>query len=903
MDTRTIISNYLRKTDWRVKENANTGYSFSGLALRMSEDAIADYMLNTVYTQELKEASDNCYIKIHDSGYCCTYCVGHDLKKLLNEGLNGVPNKVNTAPPKHMNSAVNIMVNYLGIMQMESAGAQAFPNFSVLLAPFAKADNEDYDTIKQHIQNFIYHMNISNRWGAQAVFSNITLDFSVPSYLKGTTPLVGGKDAAFTYDDCVEEMNMINKAVFEIMKDGDASGQPFAFPIITVDITKDFPWDSEISKLVFKTTAKYGLPYFQNYIGSDLDPEDVLAMCPMTGDTEVIVKSKQKGITLRPIQEVYNTYKQHQTEYQTWTPGGWAYAIPTKQKKQKIYELTLSNGFKIKLGENHLQPIKGGKTVQIKDIVDSKEDIWIPFSNQTWNNTTKGCYDWYAGYVIGAFLGDGTLSEDEVVFSLSSEEKDDSTERDIRYFFESLGYKVKRTTIGGLRNVRVKGKLTEFIRRYVKGKYAHTKELTNHAFDTAFSFRNGIIDGHLATDGAKDRRRIYTTSPKLATQICEILSSTGNKWLQTNIDTRPIQDKYRLPGQKNTERKPLYRIDCPQRVKYGDYFDWGFEPTLGYHFNFYKLRKIEEVQKDLELYCFEVDNEDSLFTLASGMVTHNCRLQVDKRELQKHTGGLFGSGISTGSLQVVTLNLPKYAYEAKGNVGKFFELIRKHAELAKELHEIKREFLNKQMEYGLYPYMKRYIKSFDTFFSTIGIVGGNEACLNLIGQDISTYEGKKLMVNTLKYLRELIADFQEETGHMYNLEATPAESTAYKLARFDKAQYPDIVTSGTDETPYYTNSTHLKGDLEIDIPDLIEHQESLQNLYNSGTVLHFYLGEQIKSWRSCMKLVKRIATNSTIPYFSITPTFSVCPICGYITGEHEFCPNGHSEEEVEKYMR
>jgi len=557
VDTRTIISNYLRKTDWRVRENANTGYSFSGLALRMSEDAIADYMINTVYTQELKEASENCYIKIHDSGYCCTYCVGHDLKKLLNEGLNGVPNKVNTSPPKHMNSAVNIMVNYLGIMQMESAGAQAFPNFSILLAPFAKNDNEDYDTIKQHIQNFIYHMNISNRWGAQAVFSNITLDFSVPSYLKGTTPLVGGKDAEFTYDDCIEEMNMINKAVFEIMKDGDASGQPFAFPIITVDITKDFPWDSEISKLVFKTTAKYGLPYFQNYIGSDLDPDDVLAMC--------------------------------------------------------------------------------------------------------------------------------------------------------------------------------------------------------------------------------------------------------------------------------------------------------------------------------------------------------CRLQVDKRELQKHTGGLFGSGISTGSLQVVTLNLPKYAYEAKGNVGKFFELVKKHATLAKELHEIKREFLNEQMKYGLYPYMKRYIGSFKTFFSTIGIVGGNEACLNLIGQDISTYEGKKLMENTLKYLRELIADFQEETGHMYNVEATPAESTAYKLARFDKKQYPDIITSGTEETPYYTNSTHLKVDVDVDIPDLIEHQESLQLLYNSGTVVHFYLGEQIKSWRSCMKLVKRIATNSAIPYFSITPTFSVCPLCGYVTGEHEFCPNKHSEEELEKH--
>lgn len=557
MDVKKVIEGYINSTDWRVKENANTAYSFSGLSLRLSEDAIEEYMLNNIFTPEIKDAHTKCYIKLHDAGFNSIYCVGHDMRKILNEGLNGVKGKISTVPPKHLNSAMNILVNYLGISQMEAAGAQAFNNFSTFLAPYVKVDNLSYEVVKQNIQNFVYHSNTNNRWGSQSVFSNVTLDFSCPEMFKKDKPLIGGKEVDFTYGDCDKEIDMVNRALFEVMMAGDSAGAPFTFPIITVNVTKDFNWESESAKLMFKATAKYGTPYFQNFINSNLSPDDTYSMC--------------------------------------------------------------------------------------------------------------------------------------------------------------------------------------------------------------------------------------------------------------------------------------------------------------------------------------------------------CRIQLDKRELKKHTGGLFGNGSATGSYQVITLNLPKYAYEAKGNIGKYYELIKKYALIAKEAHEIKRKMINENMERGLFPYLKRYLGNFNNFFCTIGIVGGNEACINLIKKDITTPEGKQLMLDTLKYIRELIADFQEDTGHLYNLEATPAESTAHKLAKYDKQQYPDIFTSGVSGAEYYTNSTALPVNVDYDIPTILEHQEELQTLYNSGTVIHFYLNEEIKDWKTAMKLVKRIASNSKIPFFSLNPLYSVCPICKYVSGVHKYCPNEHSKEELESH--
>lgn len=552
MDVKNVIDGYISQKDWRTKENANTGFSFSGLSLRLTEDAVEEYILDHLLPKEVSIAHKTCYIKIQDCGFLSGYCIGHDLRKLIKDGLNGVPGKINTAPPKHLSSLINIMVNFLGISQMEFAGAQAFSNFDTLIAPFIKADNLTYEQTKQNIQNFIFHMNIPNRWGLQNPFSNITIDIKCPEMFEDKPAIVGGKKQPFTYKDCQKEMDMVNQAMFEVFSDGDAAGAPFTFPIVTINLTKDFDWESQISKLIFRTTSKYGLPYFQNFCNGDLTPEDVYSMC--------------------------------------------------------------------------------------------------------------------------------------------------------------------------------------------------------------------------------------------------------------------------------------------------------------------------------------------------------CRLRLDKRELIKKTGGIFGAGVSTGSLRVITLNLPKIAYEANGSVGKFYEGIKKYCLLAKDAHEIFRKTLNGLTDMGLYPYFKRYYGSFDTFFSTIGVVGGNEACLNLVKKDILSTEGKWFMVNTLKYIRELIADFQEQTGNLYNLEATPAESTAYKLAIYDKKQYPDIITSGTPDAPYYTNSTHYPVGSDLDFISAIEHQQELQNLYTSGTVLHFFLGEDIKNWRTCANLVKRIATNSTLPYFSITPSFSVCPVCGYLSGVHHYCPNNHKQQ-------
>ena len=557
LDYKDVVNGYVKVEDWRVKENSTVTYSVGGLILSNSGAVTANYWLSEIYDQEIADAHRNADIHLHDLSMLTGYCAGWSLKQLLLEGLGGIPGKITSSPAKHLSVLCNQMVNFLGIMQNEWAGAQAFSSFDTYLAPFVKVDNLSYPEVKKCIESFIYGVNTPSRWGTQAPFSNITLDWTVPDDMAEMNAIVGGKEMDFKYKDCKKEMDMVNKAFIETMIEGDANGRGFQYPIPTYSITRDFDWsDTENNRLLFEMTAKYGTPYFSNYINSDMKPSDIRSMC--------------------------------------------------------------------------------------------------------------------------------------------------------------------------------------------------------------------------------------------------------------------------------------------------------------------------------------------------------CRLRLDLRELRKKTGGYFGSGESTGSIGVVTINMPRIAYLAKDEED-FYRRLDHMMDISARSLKVKREVITKLLDGGLYPYTKRYLGSFENHFSTIGLVGMNEAGLNArwIGKDMTHPETQEFTKQVLNHMRERLSDYQVQYGDLYNLEATPAESTSYRLAKHDVERYPDIKTaSGDCGTPYYTNSSHLPVGYTADVFDALDIQDDLQTLYTSGTVFHAFLGEKLPDWKSAAKLVKTIADNYKLPYYTISPTYSICKDHGYLTGEHFTCPVCGKEAEV-----
>ena len=558
VDYKAIIDNYLNVNDWRVKENSTVTYSVGGLILSNSGAVTANYWLSEIYDDEIGNAHRNADIHIHDLSMLTGYCAGWSLKQLIQEGLGGVPGKITSAPAAHLSTLCNQMVNFLGIMQNEWAGAQAFSSFDTYLAPFVKVDNLSYKEVKQCIQSFIYGVNTPSRWGTQSPFTNITLDWTVPNDLAELNCIVGGKEMDFKYKDCKAEMDMVNKAFIEVMVEGDANGRGFQYPIPTYSITRDFDWsETENNKLLFEMTAKYGTPYFSNYINSDMEPSDVRSMC--------------------------------------------------------------------------------------------------------------------------------------------------------------------------------------------------------------------------------------------------------------------------------------------------------------------------------------------------------CRLRLDLRELRKKSGGFFGSGESTGSVGVVTINLPRIAYLAKDEAD-FYARLDKMMDISARSLKVKRDVITKLLDAGLYPYTKRYLGTFNNHFSTIGLVGMNEVGLNAkwLQADMTTEKTQQFAKDVLNHMRTRLSDYQELYGDLYNLEATPAESTAFRLAKHDLKYYPDIITAGRKEgeTPYYTNSSHLPVGYTQDIFTALDMQDELHTLYTSGTVFHAFLGEKLPDWQSCASLVKKIASNYRLPYYSISPIYSICKNHGYIAGEAFTCPECGEEAEV-----
>jgi ribonucleoside-triphosphate reductase len=542
------VDEYVDQLDWRVKANANLGYSLGGLILNLSGKVVANYWLNRIYTSKIADAHINGFIHIHDLDMLCGYCAGWSLRNLLQEGFNGVGGKAEASPAKHLSTAFSQVVNFLGTLQNEWAGAQAFSSFDTYMAPFVRKDNLNYEIVYQEMQSFIYNLNVPTRWGTQTPFTNLTFDWTCPDDLKPQNPIIGGVEMPFTYGDLQKEMNMINRAYIEVMTKGDAKGRVFTFPIPTYNISKEFDWDGENVDILFEMTAKYGIPYFQNFINSDLNPNMIRSMC--------------------------------------------------------------------------------------------------------------------------------------------------------------------------------------------------------------------------------------------------------------------------------------------------------------------------------------------------------CRLQLDLRELLKRGNSLFGSAEQTGSIGVVTINCARLGYLHKGDEMGLLAHIDDLMKTAKNSLEIKRKVVSRFMDEGLYPFTKRYLGIFKNHFSTIGVNGINEMIRNFYHdkQDITSEEGKNLAIRILDHVRDNLIEFQVETGHLYNLEATPAEGCTYRFAKEDARRYPDIIQAGSKEAPYYTNSSQLPVGYTEDLFEALDHQEVLQRKYTGGTVIHLYMGERISDYSVCKNLVKKVLTRYKIPYITITPTFSICPKHGYLQGEHQFCP-------------
>lgn len=564
LDGMKLVDDYIDRADWRVSENANMNYSLQGLNFYVASSIAAKYWLNKIYPIEVRQCHLEGDFHIHDLGMLATYCCGWDLQDLLIRGFGGVPAKLESKPPKHLRTALGQLINFFYTVQGESAGAQAISNFDTLLAPFVRYDGLSYAAVKQAMQEFVFNINVPTRVGFQTPFTNITLDLTPPSTLANAPVIVGGELRSETYGDFQEEMDFINRAFAEVLLEGDARGRVFTFPIPTYNITRDFHWDNPVLEPLWQVTAKYGIPYFANFINSDLKPEDARSMC--------------------------------------------------------------------------------------------------------------------------------------------------------------------------------------------------------------------------------------------------------------------------------------------------------------------------------------------------------CRLRLDNRELRKRGGGLFGANPLTGSIGVVTINLPRIGYRATSEDDFFYRLA--HVmDVARTSLEIKRKVLVRHTEQGLYPYSRHYLQPVQdslgsywaNHFSTIGIVGMNECCLNFLGVGIAHPEGRDFAIRVLQFMRQKLQDFQCETGNLYNLEATPAESASYRLAKADRKQYPDIITAGTPETPYYTNSTHLPVGFTTDLFQALEHQDELQMLYTGGTVFHAFLGERIDDWRQARLLVRRIAERYHLPYYTLTPTFSICPVHGYLPGEHRYCPYEHTVDELERY--
>ncbi|OIQ11401.1 ribonucleoside triphosphate reductase [Neomoorella thermoacetica] len=759
VNVQEMVQGYLDGQDWRINENSNMNYSLQGLNNHIIAAVSSRYWLEKVYPPAIREAHERGDIHIHDLGLLAPYCCGWDLADLLESGFAGVGQKVESAPPRHFRTALGQIANFFYTLQGEAAGAQAFSSFDTYLAPFIRYDGLDYREVKQALQEFIFNLNVPTRVGFQTPFVNLTMDVVVPQVLAGEPVIIGGERRKECYGDFQQEMDWLNIAFCEVMMEGDARGRIFTFPIPTYNITPDFPWESPVADRIMAMTAKYGIPYFANFINSDLKPEDVRSMC-LFPEEDILIR--ENGIIRKlTIGELFEQTKGQQLDHEWFEVDNFVEALSLNPKSGKLEWVEIKRLLKVTdRAVVHIRT-KDGKTMRVSPdhlvAVYTKDGI-----------TTKKARDIIAGDFL-LVMRDGS---------------------------------------------KVLNQETEFVSR----------ELAS-GFSTI------------------DRWGITTETIE---------------WLR-NADFAVVEA-------------------ASSTVEQLDY---------------------DQVFYDIEL------GKNHYFVHSQGNITHNCcRLRLDNRELKKRGGGLFGANPLTGSIGVVTINLPRLGYVSSSKE-EFFTSLKAKMDLAKESLLLKRNILEKLTEQGLYPYSRFYLRQvkerfgryWENHFNTIGIVGMHEALLNFMKKGIETRDGRGLALEILDFMRSVLATYQAETGQLFNLEATPAEGTSYRLARLDRRLYPDIITSGTNE-PYYTNSTHLPVGYTDDVFTALEHQDELQLKYTGGTVFHAYLGERVTDTATCRRFLQTVMHNFRLPYFTITPTFSICPEHGYLSGEHWTCPACGRETEV-----
>lgn len=761
----STIRKYLDHSDWRINENSNMGYSLQGLNNHIVQEVVENFWLDGVYTKSIKQAHVSGALYIHDLGLLSSYCSGWDLLDLLTRGFCGVESKPESAPPKHFRSALAQIWNFLCTTQGEVAGAIALSNFDTLLAPFIAYEDLSYVEVKQSMQEFVYNMNVPTRVGFQCPFSNITLDLVPPSHLKNQCVIIGGELKDKKYGNFQVEMNILNKAFCEVMIEGDRKGMVFTFPIPTYSITKDFNWDLPVMKYIFKMTAKLGLPYWANYAGSNIKPEDTRSMC-VSGDTKVRVKWV-KTLKIEDI-EISVLLENHAiTEFLILTSQGY------REVCRKIITTTASL-LKIKL--------ESGKVIQV-----TKDHPSLVYNE---GGELKICSS--SELRVGMEM---SVKRDLSGISLIENEKD-----------------------------------------------------CNDCYYNCYH-----------TSLKKEKYEFYKKN-NLNTLI--VNSKETNKWM-----------------------------------RYVNAIE--------------KIVSIEEIPYNKKVYDIEILNKEGKYQVhdfyANNILTHNCcRLRLETAQLRR--GGLFSSNPLTGSLGVVTLNLPHLLYieantfpeklSKKELLDSFFIKLDYYLLIAREALQIKRVAVETYMEEGLYPYSKFYLQDvkdktgsyYKNHFSTVGVLGMHEMLLNYgLKEGICCAEGTGIASRVLDFIQNRLNEFQEQDGVLYNLEATPAEGASYRCAKVDKQRWPKILSSGVD-TPFYTNSTQLPSNYEIDIFEALDQQDPLQVKYSGGTVHHIFLGEAIDDWKICRSLVRKVTENYHLPYFTITPTFSICPKHGYLKGEVEICP-------------
>lgn len=913
--SKKIVEDYINNDDWRTKENSNCTRSVGALGKYMISEVSKDYWLREVYNPtnpRIAEAYLDGFMHIHDLNCLSLYCCGFSLPDIIKKGVKGVSNIPTSTPAHHFMSIINQVSNLTTIFQNEIAGAVAFSSVDTLLAPFIKAEGLSYEQVKQFVQNWIFSINSNSRAGAEPAFSNATFDLFPPEDLIDKECVIDGVPQGFTYRDCQPEMDMFNRAFFELMIAGDAAGNPFAYPIPTYNIAEGFNWDNPNNELLWEMAGKYGTPYFANYMGSDMSPSDARSMC-VTPDTTVQIRVNGKKIVCS-IKEMFDTYDVNSIEILT------RYGYKPIQEKMcfhytgDMYKFTTESGKVLITTPDHPHLVYDRTKNNFKALIKMPaSDVQVG--------------DYFSLQPECSFNNINSQRKGKSYTEIYGEDKTASIKEKLSAANKERGAWVgeNNPSYGGLSQMQRVN-----IGLGLRGHYV--SENSRRASSERWRGENNPIHNQMAEGkwGRAENGSFYCESPYEEAFAGE-LEGLGLDFIHQYCipGTRKVVDFYIPSKNLVVELETRYSHDvcgfndsiewCEDLDRYQEFQELGynvlvFNPkldTCSYRHYINKADRIvsiELIPYDGNVYDVEVSVDDSTDRrdmnlkhsfYANGILTKNCcRLRLDLRELTRRGGGLFGANDSTGSIGVVTVNLPRMAFLAKKEYpddlklakAKFYEMLSEYMDLAEESLELKRDFVQKNvLEAGLIPAYKEYVGTLDNHFSTIGLVGMNEMCMNLLGVGIIDKEGKDFSLEVLDFMREKLSDYQEQTGHLYNLEATPAESTAYRLALKDTKDFGDAIYTQYNGDPYYTNSCHIPVKDIKDLKQIFDHQDELQCKFTGGTVVHLYLdgpinGEQAKS------IVKSICTNYKLPYISLSPLTTTCPEHGLLYENVEYCP-------------